>query len=192
MTTLTGSHATALGELLGAGLADGLSGIFGQMDWAEDEIEKARKRYPLRADLIHHSFALLTPSHDLMSTEMVYRSHCTELLDRVAAGTDARPGTAAEVCAACCDASQLAPLTTSATGLYVRMWELAFPGHPVFRGQREHYEALRGSQISDLESEARRKLARPDRRLGVISCQGTHHGQPVTCTAGTVSRRPAA
>jgi hypothetical protein len=172
-------------QLLETGVGDWLKVIFSQIDWAEDEIAKAAQRHPAHADRIHHSFDLLTPYHDLMRTEFVYRSHCAELLDRVAAGADTRPGTAAEVCTACHDASQVAPLTTSAFGLYARMWEQAFPAHPAFTTQREHYEALRGPQISDLESEARRKLAQPGRHLGVITCPGTHHGQPVTCTAGT-------
>jgi hypothetical protein len=192
MTMTTDSQAAALGQLLGAGLAGGLSGILSQIDWAEDEGEKARQRHLAHADRIYHAFVLLTPSHDLMRTEFVYRSHCAELLDRVAAGTDTRPGTAAEVCAACHDASQVAPLTTSAFGLYARMWELAFPAYPVFSSQREHYEALRGPQISDLESEARRKLAQPGRCLGMITRPGMHHGQLVTCTATTGADRQAA
>ena len=45
---------------------------------------------------------------------------------------------------------------------YTRMWQAAFPGQPHFAGQRGHYEAIRGAQITDLEAEARRKTARPE------------------------------
>jgi len=195
--TISTDKTGALTEILGAGLVDGLAGLFEQMEWAEDEIEKAKRRHPDRADLIYHSFKLLTPTRDLMGTEFVYRSHCRELLERVAAGHDTRPGTAAEVCIACCDASMLAPLTETAAGLYARMWGVAFPGRrDQWAGTREHYEALRSSLIDDLEREAHHKLAQSDRRVTEIDCKGRHHGEPVDCTAAAIlatgrKRKPA-
>ncbi len=55
---------------------------------------------------MYHGFKLLTPSHELMGTEFVYRSHCRQILDRLAAGQDTRPGTDAEIACACADASR--------------------------------------------------------------------------------------
>jgi hypothetical protein len=72
-----------------------------------------------------------------MATEFVYRAHCAEILGRVAADVDTKPGTAAEVRLACRDAA---------------MWERAFPQHPVFASQAAHYEAIRGTQITHLEA----------------------------------------
>jgi hypothetical protein len=190
----TAKMNAAIDNLLGDGgeFTRVLSGLFEQIEQAENEIQRAIRRHPESADLLYHSFRLLTPGHELMRTEFVYRSHCAELLERVVAGQDTRPGTAAEICIACCEASQLAPLTSTAAGLYARMWGQAFPGH----GQQwdtaaGHYEALSGPQIDDLEAWARRKLAIGDRRITKIDCGGRHHGQPVNCTARVPGKRAA-
>jgi hypothetical protein len=165
----------------GTGLGRMLAGLFEQMEWAEDEIEKAQKRNPAAKNRIYHSFKLMTPTHELMGQEFVYRSHVRELLGRVIAGQDTRPGTAAEVCIACCESSQVAPLTDTATGLYGRMWQAAgFPGDQ-FEARQEHHEALSASQIDDAEREMRRKLAADDRVFGVDDCGGMHHGEQVAC-----------
>ncbi|MFL6125487.1 hypothetical protein [Actinophytocola sp.] len=170
------------------GITDDLAGVFGQMEWAEDEIAQARRGHPAEADTLYHSFLLLKPTHELMDTEFVYRSHCRELLERVAAGRDTRPGTAAEICCACCDSSQLAPLTSPAAGLYHRMWVAAFPDKPNFFAEHQQaHEVLEGSTIDDLEATMRRKLAVQDRTLGAIDCHGRHHGEPVQCQYSTVA-----
>ncbi len=169
--------STMLGEA-----ATGLDRIFEAMEWAEDEIERAMGRHPDQADRIYHCFGLLTPTHPLMSTEFVYRSHCAELLNRVAAEGDTRLGTAAEVCCACSDASALAPFTSEAAGLYLRMWATAgFPHIEEFDERGSHHEALQGSQIDELERAARRKLTRVERRVGDIDCPGLHNGEHVNC-----------
>lgn len=161
----------------------GLSGIFERMDIAEEEIATARKRHPHSSDQLYHSFHLLVPTHERMEYEPVYRAHCRELLDRVAAGTDTRPGTAAEVCCALYDVSLATPLRSSATGLYFRMWIAAgLPTFPELVTSGEHHEALEGSRIDDHESETRRKLADPTRTLDPIECHGMHHGELVNCT----------
>jgi hypothetical protein len=161
---------------------DNLYPVFRQMDWAEEEIAQARQRHPTMTDTLYHSFTLLTPTHDLMKTEVVYRAHCRELLDRVASVQDTRPGTAIEVCCACSATSALAPLTSPAAGLYMRTWTAAgLPELQSFDDRHGHHEALEGPIIDDLEREARRKLTVADRRLGTIDCPGRHHGEPVPC-----------
>ncbi|GAA4725844.1 hypothetical protein APR04_005814 [Promicromonospora umidemergens] len=101
-----------------------------QLEWAESEIDAASIRHPAQSDLLYHGFRLLNPTHRLMATEFVGRSHNRELLDRLATGMDTRPGTAAEICCALCEASLVAPLSSTAAGLYFRMWESAFPDIP--------------------------------------------------------------
>lgn len=170
------------------GVTDDLAGVFGQMEWADEEIAHASRRHPAQADTLYHSFLLLKPTHDLMATEFVYRSHCREQLERVAAGRDTRPATAAEICCACCDSSQLAPLTSPAAGLYHRMWVAAFPDKPNFFAESQQaHEVLEGSTIDDHEGTMRRKLAVQDRTLGVIDCPGRHNGEPVQCEYYTVA-----
>ncbi|MEV0891668.1 hypothetical protein [Promicromonospora sp. NPDC050262] len=159
-----------------------------QMEWAESEIDAAIARHPDRGDLLYHGFGLLVPTHDLMATGFVSRSHYRELLDRLATGQDTRPGTAAEVACACAEASLAAPLSSTAAGLYFRMWESAFPDKPPITDRGQHYEALEGSSIGALEVTSRRTLAREDRVVGDISCTGVHHGEAVPCTFATTAR----
>ncbi len=147
-----------------------LAPIFQQMEWAEDEIQQAQRRHPAQADLLWTTFRLLQPTLDLMRTELAYRSHCRELLERVARGQDTRPGTSAELAMACSETSLLAPLTTSGSGLYLRVWAKAFPDRPVMDdgGERlAHHEALKGDVIDEHEAVMRRKLSQPWRRLDV-------------------------
>jgi hypothetical protein len=72
-------------------------------------------------------------------------------------------------------------LTTVATGLYMRMWNRAFPGQRnPFKTVDDagHYEAIAGTRIDDFEAEARRILTIKDRTLTEPGCNGLHHGQP--------------
>jgi hypothetical protein len=88
------------------------------------------------------------------------------------------------VCLLAREASLRAPLTTAATGLYVRMWSKAFHNLGVWQiPQGEHYEALEGAQIDDLERQTRARIGKRAswRTLTGIECPGSHHGEPVTC-----------
>ena len=157
------------------------------MEWAEEEITRARRRHPSRADIIHHAFGVLAP-RDIgpgMGTEFVYRGHVRELLARVAAGADLRPATAAEICLALVETSLQAPMHGPAAGLCFRMWQQAFPDNELtaeFAIQQGSYEHLHGSRIDELEAYLRHKLRDPDRQLGDITCDGRHHSKQVTCT----------
>lgn len=160
-----------------------LAPTFEKMEWAEDEIKKARQRHPAHADRIWHSFSLLTPTHALMNTEFVYRSHCAELLSRVADGGDTRLGTAAEVCCAMHDTTLATPVRSSVVGMYMRMWKAAgFPGIPEFDEALGHHEALEQTTIDDHEHFVRRTLNVTGRHLGGVTCDGLHHGVRVSCT----------
>lgn len=186
---------SAVGKLLGDeadGLFAVLAGAFERMEWSEEEISAAQVRHPERADRIWHSFCLLVPNDGLarMSYENVYRSHCREILDRVAAGEDTRPGTAAEICCAMLASSLLAPLTSAATGLYMRMYQAAaFPQFDELVESSRHHEALEHSLIDDHERAMRRKLTVADRRLGDIDCDGRHHGKEVNCAYAPTGQR---
>lgn len=86
-----------------------VNGVARQVSWAADEIQKAMERHPAERDVLYHSHSHLRPTHNLMSTEFVFRSHCHELLERLVSGADTRPGTAAEACCICCDISLSRP-----------------------------------------------------------------------------------
>lgn len=180
MTDLTSEARSLLGDPL----SDILSSVFDQTDWAEDEIEQARKMHPECADALYHAFRLMAPTAVLQQArpaEFVYRSHYRELLERVASNQDTRPATDAEIVCACCETSLVVPLNTAATGLYIRVWQRAFPGQRnpfVNLDDAGHYEAIAGSAIDDLETDTRRKLTSRDRTLKREHCHGWHHGDP--------------
>jgi hypothetical protein len=153
-----------VGQLL-ADIRGTLASAFTAIDWAEQEITAARRRHPAAAGRIWHSFVLLRPTYDLMTTEAVFRAHCAELLARVAADADTRPGTAAECCIALCETSQLAPLTHAAVGLYARMWQTAGLPEVDLTDHLVHYETLEGALIDDHEQWLRGKLRQPWRQL---------------------------
>lgn len=136
-----------------------------QVLWAEDEVDAARKRHPETDEALYSSFVLLVPTHSLMSTEFVYRSHARELLERVADGQDTRDATWAEIVGLCHDVSLMAPFHAGSVGLYFRAWTRAFPDRPLPDAvDLEHYEALYSQDIDMLETESRRKLAAPTRK----------------------------
>lgn len=133
--------------------------------WADDQIDAAARRHPKAADRIRRSFPLLRPTYPLMRNPTLYRSHCRELLDRVARGQDTRPGTAAECCIALAEVSLRVPLSTSAVGLYSRMWRRAGLPNAALTEASVHYEAIDRTLIDDHEAQLRRKLSQPWRVL---------------------------
>ncbi len=181
---------------LAATLMNELASVDAAMDWAEDEIARATRRHPDHADALYHSFGLIRP-RDIgpgMGSEFVYRSHAAELLDRIAAGADTRPATAAELCLVCCEASLRAPLHGPTAGVYFRTWLRAFPDRSITPGQADeqvHYEKLYGTQIDDLERTLRQKAADPRRQLRDIDCAGKHHGTRVACRYAATPPVPA-
>lgn len=172
---------TLVGELAGE-----LGGHFEAMEWAEEEIAKACARHPEEADRIWHvGLALFAPGrHKYLLLERVYRAHCRELLARVVAGEDTRPGTAAEVICVLRHASVISPLKSFATGLYMRMYQAAgLPEIPEFGEMLRNYEAIERFRIDDHEAEARQKLTVHDRVVpSDITCSGQHHGERVACS----------
>ena len=181
MSDTSPGDALDLATMVKRSLSD-LEPVFEQIDWAENEIARAQRRHPRHRNTLFHAFGLLSPTHERMRQEFVYRSHCRELLDRIATGMSAVPATAAEVAIACMVASTRAPLNTAAFGLYARMWQRAgFPPMESLTATGEHYEAIAKSGIDDLEARSRTRLAVADRVQRAITCQGRHHGAPVDC-----------
>jgi len=186
MMELTELASAALGaEVLDDPIIGAFYSAMQRIEWAEEEIESMGQAHPEHADRIWHSFALLRPTHDLMKTEFVYRSHCRELLQRIVAGEDTRPGTAAESCIACCETSQHAPLNIGGVDFYMRMWSKAsFPdlGFP-----REHHEAIAGEVIDGHERELRRRLSCDWRQLPKVIT----HSPQCPATRATATKEPA-
>lgn len=162
---------------LDTALFDGVGGLIDSVldrcMWAEDEIEAAQLRHGERdRGPLWNSFRLLKPTHERAWPELVYRAHCRELLDRVAAGLDTRPATDAEKIAVLSAASQTAPLNTGAETLYLRIGTRMFPD--IFEGiadvlDVEAYEKVNGSRADDYEAQLARKLNQPWRKVGATA-----------------------
>jgi hypothetical protein len=168
------------------------------LDWGHDEITAAQVRHPQHADLLWHAWRIILPPQVFPVTEFVWRGHMREMLERVAAGEDTRPGTWAEVCMVCSEASALAPLTHSAAGLYFRAWHYAFPANPVWDTMPE--EVAHGVKWDDYEitgmyRDLTGKIGRrnPNRRIARDTvCDGQHSGARVNCRfiPGTLDGSP--
>jgi hypothetical protein len=145
-----------VGELLGEGLTRNLEGLFELMGYAEEEIAAAGGQ---EDDPVWRSFKLMNPSEMLLRTEIVYRAHCRELIERVKTGQDTRPGTDAEMM------SQSAPLNRSAVGLQLRLFKRRLPEQFDLLGvDLAQYEGD-AWEIDEYEATLRRKLTDRDRRL---------------------------
>jgi len=142
---------------------------------AEEEIEAAQLRHGEQdRGPLWNSFRLLKPTHDRAWPELVYRAHCRELLDRVAAGIDTRPATDAEKISVLSAASQAAPLNSGAETLYLRIGTRLFPD--IFDGigdvlDIQAYEKIHGSRADDFEAQLERKLNQPWRRIGATAAE---------------------
>ena len=105
---------------------------FDLMDVAEEEIKAAQERHADSADKIHASFKLLCPSEAMSEKHQdVYRAHCREILNRVAAGNDTKLGTKAEAMVGLADASLAFPLGQIASALYHRLFGEVFGSETV-------------------------------------------------------------
>lgn len=168
-----------------AGFEQSFGGMFERMGWAEDEIAQAQARHPERADTLFHSFSLLSggEASARMSVEAVYRAHAREILERVVAGEDTRPGTAVEVVIGLLAAAERAPLSHEGFGLCARLWIAAgLPDHDEFAAKLDHIEALHAARLDSEEADARRACRDDARKLGGIECDGWHHGAQVPCS----------
>lgn len=151
---------------------------FGWVRLAEEEIAKAQARHPDAAALLWHALPLLAAPPGMPGVEFVYAGHVRELLARLADGGDTRLPTSAEICLICSEASLHAPLVAAATGLYMRAWVRAFPGHPVtddMAAEAAWLEQREGYQMREMERELNRRAAVPGRRLAKdLQCDGEH------------------
>jgi len=137
------------------------------VSWAEEEIERAQHRHGEcgRGPIWSAGFRLVRPTLDRLHTsELLYRSHAAELLDRLAKGQDTRTATTAEMIAAMMETALRAPLTPSAYCLAMRLFFRAFPeaGASLFADtdalDPAAYESVHGAQADEHEAALRRTL----------------------------------
>jgi hypothetical protein len=179
-------NTTAADKLLGTGnLFSRMGALIDAAGWSHEESNRAMARHPKHADDLYHAANLCQTEDDVMvGNEWLYRAHAREVLERVRAGRDTRPGTDVEVVLACRATSLLAPLHGSAFTLYMRVWARRFPGRPVMADDGPtlaEYERMYGSSADDAEAWVRRRLLKPGRVLRDVGCRGMHNGEPAIC-----------
>lgn len=174
-----------LGELFGPDQGNDFGKLllsFDLMEWAQDEIESAQQRHGETGEgPLFRTFPLLAlPAEAGFELEPVYRAHCAELLDRVAAHKDLAPATDAEIIIALKSVSMIRPLNTASVTLYMRvfarrlpaMWEKA-SGQLIYQQldlnpheaelSLEAYESVHGRQADIIEEWARATVQATDR-----------------------------
>lgn len=149
-----------IADLLGPQLVGVIESAFKSMEIAEEEIARARGTDKVDSDdQTWQAFGLLRPTHALMSTEFVYRSHCREILARVRSGFDTRPATDAEIAVNLSEASLSAPVPALAAGLQTRLFKRSFPEqYEQLAIEAEPYERMYGGQLDAWERDLRAKL----------------------------------
>lgn len=107
------------------------------------------------------AFGIMCPSAPLnRKCDEVYRAHATELVERVIAGEDTRPGTKAEVLCCLLGAALRAPLNTSGMALADHLFAQVMPGSRLPSTKaREFYQG----QVAEDLAQARVRCAVADR-----------------------------
>jgi len=103
---------------------------FQQMQWALDEIDAAAGRHGEtdKNGPIHSAFPLLAcVDQPYMAPEQIFRAHCVEMLDRVAAGENTQPPTEAEMFGLLVDVSKFQPFCGGLTALYLTLADKITP-----------------------------------------------------------------
>jgi hypothetical protein len=131
---------------------------FDLMEVAEKVIaaEKAARKPRLRKR-VDSAFKLLVPGLLLEFGDDLYRFHCREIIRRVVAGADTRPGTKAEVLANLSRATLESRLQHDAELLALTLADEVFPGRNLV-GDENNSESFAGS-LGELLAECRRKTA---------------------------------
>jgi len=160
-TASASSCISALAEIAGGKAVAAIVSIFSAIEVAEEEIAAFRRQHPEKDRELWNSFMALKITPPLREKSLrLYRAHCRELLERVVAGQDLRPGTNAEILAVLSNASLVAPLTHQAAVLAFRLADELLG----WREGVEYNEPWPGA-ADELAAVLRHKLTVPDRRL---------------------------
>lgn len=149
-------------DVLKKALPDGvfstIGKVFDLVAVAEQEIERAIKEHPSKANELRAAFQEhLFPGELARFSDRVYRAHACEVLQRIADGKDPKPGTMAECLVALSLASLKAPLSSSYTAAMEKAFVYVFPEkHTEPRVGREAW----AGETEEILTELRKKIGR--------------------------------
>jgi len=138
-----------------------IGSILRMLEITEEEIGRAKRKYPSKAHKIDLAFILCKPTEVLKGKcDQVYRAHVRELIVRAMRGADARPGTAAEVLCGMLGAATVSPLNAEGAALVERLFQI------VMRQELEgaKFRPVWEGQVEEAFAWAQRKMAQPWRR----------------------------
>lgn len=133
-----------------------LTNTFRSMEIAEQEINKAKGRWPRKKDALHKSFRLLMPGPLSGVREEVYRHHCQEILERVVKDEDTTLATKAEMMVAISEFTLKIPINSTMAALYERLFLEVIPrakleGEPT----REPYKGAAEEMLQQMRKRGR-------------------------------------
>lgn len=125
-----------------------ISGLFGNMDIAEYEINMAKENYSKRKDEIQDSFKYLCPPPIFRGKSMeVYRYHVKEIIKRIAMGKDKQKhleiATDAEVMLHISEFSLKTPIINDLSYVYYMIFKKIFPKE-ARKFKENFYESWKG------------------------------------------------
>lgn len=160
MSAATSDRSDACAQMLAmmGPTGSAIGNAFRRMHIAEQEITKAKARWPRKRKQLHASFGILYTPLLRDHGDDLFRAHCRELLGRVMRGEDTAPGTDAEVLAMFSLTSLQAPLASEFAHAMSVVFHRVFPA-----AKREVFatgsEAWTG-RTSEIIDDARKRLAR--------------------------------
>lgn len=162
MNAAAAKMVEALGDLMPEGGAGAVRFTFDCMEAAEDEIARAKRRWPKSVAKVDAAFLALMPTPVFRGKAIeVYRSHVVELLGRARVGTKLEPATEAEVLLALLAMSLIAPPSQQyaalADALFATVMPAAYAKLDKGHGASEPWPGASAELLGTM----RRKLAQP-------------------------------
>ena len=134
-----------------------ISRAFEMMAVAEEVISDYCKRFPDHKKNINQAFPILRWCSENTISDDFYRSHVSELIERVIQGHQVGLPTTAELIMVVHYTSLKAPLNTQFTVLYEDLFQRALPGNTILDDRILHQEQWSGA-TQEAEAEVVRKL----------------------------------
>jgi len=138
-------------------IGNAISRAFEMMSIAEEVISEFIRRNPEHREQINQSFSILRWSSENTINDDLYRSHVSELLERVVNGQELGMPTTAEKVMVIHYTSLKAPLSVQFTVLYEELFRQALPKYDLTLDYVRHQEQWDGA-TREAENEVVRKL----------------------------------
>ncbi len=153
------STTQRMDSFLGGDMMAVVNSTFECMDLAEEVITASGCTYAQNKS----AFGVMCPTPPLRGkSHDVYRAHARELVERIIAGKDTRPGTRCEVLCCLLATALKAPLNQSGGALAEHLFAELFPRHQVSKASTRRQEFYKGQIAEDL-ADARKRCAVADR-----------------------------